>query len=155
KLFLNTKGTNDQEVPKALIHFLKYMEESTEEYVTEIKDDNIRQIHNRVCQLKQRRELEASYMTGEELLREKRLEGIAEGKAVGIAEGKAAGIAEGKAVGITTGKAEAVLEFLEEYAIVPDPIKEQILSQQNLITLKHWLKLAAKCTSLEEFIEKM
>ncbi|MEG2093852.1 MAG: hypothetical protein RRY80_06010, partial [Lachnospiraceae bacterium] len=114
-----------------------------------------------------------------ELLREKRLEGIAEGKAVGIAEGKAvgiaegkaagiaegkvvgiaegkvAGIAEGKAVGITTGKAEAVLEFLEEYAIVPESIKEQILSQQNLVTLKHWLKLAAKCTSLEEFIEKM
>ena len=31
KIFLNTKGTNDVEVPKELVHFLKYMENSSDE----------------------------------------------------------------------------------------------------------------------------
>ena len=31
KIFLNNKGTNDAEVPKELVHFLKYMENSSDE----------------------------------------------------------------------------------------------------------------------------
>lgn len=44
KIFLSTKGQNDSEVPKELIHFLKYMENSTDEYVSQVTDDSIRRL---------------------------------------------------------------------------------------------------------------
>lgn len=135
KIFLNTKGKNEKEVPKELIHFLKYVENSTDDYVSGIKDDSIERLHEKVTALKRWRGLEAKYMTFEELLKRRE--------------------SKGKAEGITEGIAETVLTFLEVYGTVPEDVRERILSERHLEVLKNWTKLAAQVDSVEEFVSKM
>lgn len=127
KIFLNTKGKNEKEVPKELIHFLKYVENSTDDYVSGIKDDSIERLHEKVTALKRWRGLEAKYMTFEELLKRRESKGIA----------------------------ETVLTFLEVYGTVPEDVRERILSERHLEVLKNWTKLAAQVDSVEEFVSKM
>ena len=135
KIFLNTKGTNDTEVPKELVHFLKYMEDSSDETVAENQDESIQMLHDRVRELKQWRELEGRYMTVEEMLKRKEKKWLAEG--------------------VVTGKAQSVMELLEDLGTVPDEIKEKILNEKNPESLNKWLKAAAKADSIEEFLGKM
>lgn len=131
KIFLNTKGKNEKEVPKELIHFLKYVENSTDDYVSGIKDDSIERLHEKVTALKRWRGLEAKYMTFEELLKRRESKGRIE------------------------GVAETVLTLLEVYGTVPEDVRERILSERHLEVLKNWTKLAAQVDSVEEFVSKM
>lgn len=131
KIFLNTKGKNEKEVPKELIHFLKYVENSTDDYVSGIKDDSIERLHEKVTALKRWRGLEAKYMTFEELLKRRESKGRIE------------------------GVAETVLTLLEVYGTVPEDVRERILSERHLEVLKDWTKLAAQVDSVEEFVSKM
>ena len=135
KIFLSTKGKNADEVPKELIHFLKYVEESTDEYVASIEDKAVEKIHNKVKQLKEWRELEASYMYFEELLEERQK------------EGKAEGMAEGKA----EAKQEALLLILLQKGNVSSKLKECIQNQRELEVLDSWMKLALQAESVQGF----
>ena len=135
KIFLSTKGKNADEVPKELIHFLKYVEESTDEYVASIEDKAVEKIHNKVKQLKEWRELEASYMYFEELLEERQK------------EGKAEGMAEGKA----EAKQEALLLILSQKGNVSSKLKECIQNQRELEVLDSWMKLALQAESVQGF----
>lgn len=63
KIFLSTKGENREDVPEELIHFLQYVENSTDAYVEQIQDDKIQKLHKRVCSLKKSRRWEGRYMT--------------------------------------------------------------------------------------------
>ena len=58
---------------------------------------------------------------------------------------------EGKA----EGKAEAVIELLEEFGPVSDEVREKIMTEKNLETLKKWHKLVAKAESMDEFLKAM
>lgn len=80
KIYLNTKGTNDADVPPELIHFLKYVETSTESYAEKSEDEKIWKLHQKVEMLKKSRRLEESYMTMEELLADREVEGKVKGK---------------------------------------------------------------------------
>lgn len=139
KIFLNTKGKNADEVPKALIHFLKYVEQSTDEYVASIEDEAVEKIHNKVKQLKEWRELEASYMYFEELLEERQKEGKAEGRAEGRAEGKA------------EAKQEALLLILSQKGKVSPKLTQCIQKQRKLEILDSWMKLALQAESIQSF----
>lgn len=88
KIFLNTRGTNDRDMPPELIQFLRYVEHSTVEVAEESPDDRLLQLHGKVAALKRSRELEEAYMTMEELLKEREDLGKAEGRAEGKAEGE-------------------------------------------------------------------
>lgn len=127
KIFLNTKGKNSDEVPKELIHFLKYVEESTDEYVASIEDEAVEKIHNKVKQLKEWRELEASYMYFEELLEERQKEGKAE------------------------AKQEALLLILSEKGKLSSQLIQRIQNQRELEVLDSWMKLALKVESVQNF----
>ncbi len=72
----------------------------------------------------------------------------------GVAEGKAEGIAEGMTTGKAEGKSESVLFLLEEMGVVPEHLRKQILSQQDLKVLQQWLKAAAGAESIESFIRQ-
>lgn len=74
-MFVNTKGTNKDEVPVELVHFLQYVENSTEDCVKELADDVVRHLHERVERIKESREWERRYMRFEELLQDEREEG--------------------------------------------------------------------------------
>lgn len=135
RIFLNTRGKNADEVPKALIHFLKYVEQSTDEYVASIEDEAVEKIHNKVKQLKEWRELEASYMYFEELLEERQKEGKAEGRAEGKAE----------------AKQEALLLILSQKGKVSPELTQCIQKQRKLEILDSWMKLALQAESIQSF----
>lgn len=48
-------------------------------------------------------------------------------------------------------RAEAVIELLEEIGVLPDVLKEQIMSQTDLDVLKKWHKAAAKAKTIDDF----
>lgn len=82
RIFLNTKGENEKEVPEELVHFLRYVENSTDDYVNQIGDSKLAQIHAKVKALKRSRELEERYMQFEEMLEKEHTLGFEQGKIV-------------------------------------------------------------------------
>lgn len=72
KIYLNTKGKNNDEVPKELVHFLKYVENSTDECARKYPDDLfLQRLHQKVQEVKRNRDKEMEYMLFGELLDER------------------------------------------------------------------------------------
>lgn len=86
KLFLNTKGKYKENTPDELIHFLNYIEDSTEACARQSNDERIYRLHNKIVELKKSRNLEVDYMYLEEWLRDEKIAGREEGRAEGRAE---------------------------------------------------------------------
>lgn len=103
KVFLNTKGRIQNGVSEALIHFLRYVEDSSDAYVESIHNNVIQNLHKRVAEVKKSRKLEARYMTLEEYLEdrldEKREEVREEALKEGLEEGLKEGLKEGQELG--------------------------------------------------------
>ena len=123
------------------------MEQSTDEYVSGVTEQSIIQLHEQVTELKKWRELEARFMTGEELMQQRERKG----RQAGLAEGKVQGRAEGKA----EGKADSIFELLEDCGTVPESLREQIYAQKDTEVLTRWHKLSARVQSVQEFMEQM
>ena len=83
RIFLNTKGENESEVPTLLVHFLHYVGDSSDHYVEGINDEAINKLHARIKALKESRRLEERYMQFQELLDREHSEGVEEGKKEG------------------------------------------------------------------------
>lgn len=77
----------NQEVPKALVDFLKYVENSTDARANEFSNTNLQKLHEKVLKLKESRELEENFMYLTEWLEEERNEGREEGREEGRVEG--------------------------------------------------------------------
>jgi predicted transposase/invertase (TIGR01784 family) len=87
KIFLSTKGKNEDEIPEGLKNFLHYVENSTDSYVASVQDENISKLHESIRQIKKSREWEGRYVRFEELLRKSERKGLEEGLERGRAEG--------------------------------------------------------------------
>ena len=61
---------------------------------------------------------------------------------------------EGKAEGMMPGK-ESIIDFLSDIGPVPEHLQKTIMNETNIDTLKSWIKLAARSSSIEEFSENM
>ena len=89
KIFLNTRGKNEDETNKNLIEFLHCIEHTND---MQSENKKIQQILSRVQKVKRDAEVEGRYMTTLSLMNEMkadwRAEGIAEGREEGRAEGK-------------------------------------------------------------------
>lgn len=159
KIFLNTKGSNDEDVPKELVHFLKYMEQSNDEYVSKLTEESIIRLHEKVTELKKWRRLEARYMTLEEWLKDQLEERVEEELKERVEEElkgrEAIAMQAGTKEGIQKAKQDSVLELLEEYGDVPEHVREAVLAQEDLAVLKRWHKLAARAGSMERFEKEM
>lgn len=83
EMILDRRG----DVPEILIHFLRYVEESTDSCVEAVQDSRIVDLHDRITQIKRNQEWEGRYMTFEELLMERELEG----RKLGTIEGRKLG----------------------------------------------------------------
>lgn len=75
KIFLNTKGHSPKTTGKELIHFLKYIEDSTNQSIKETDSAFLRRIHKRLVEIKHDREMEERYMVLEEMLAKEKAEG--------------------------------------------------------------------------------
>ena len=138
RIFLNTRGTNDDEVSKELVDFLHYIEKTDDESA-EAGSERIKLIHECVRKIKSSEELGVKYMQSWEEKIYERDKGREEGRKEGRKEGKA------------IGKAESILDILQEFGEVPEGVKDGILAQQDLTILEGWLKAAIKASSIEEF----
>lgn len=56
--------------------------------------------------------------------------------------------------GKVEGKIEDIIELLEEHGEIPDKLKERIMEQKDLDTIKKWHRLAASVSGMAEFKEK-
>ena len=83
RIFLNTRGTNDDEVSEELAEFLHYVEHTTDEVAEHAGSERIRRIHDRVRKVRNSEEVGVKYMQAwEEKYYEKeeaRKEGLQEG----------------------------------------------------------------------------
>lgn len=130
KIFLNTKGAGDAEVPsdsvdRELRSLLDYFENMVPQ------DAFTGELDEAVAAAKTHKEWRREYMTLERMMMDSRREGKAE------------------------GKAEAVLQLLGELGELTDALKERILRETDLQVLGKWLKEAARTASVSEFEDKM
>ena len=118
RIFLSTEGKNENDVPKELVCFLKYVTNSTDDYVTRTGAVKLGKIHERIKTLKQSRELEERYMQFEEMLNKERMAGQKEG-GLQMWELISRMIADGKTDLIPKLKAEEDFykEMLREYQL--------------------------------------
>ena len=94
RIFLNTRGTNRNEVSEELIQFLEYMEQSTLNVAIPDTNGNLIKIHNYVRQVKASEEIGVKFMQRwEEEAMWKR-----EGREAGLAEGLAEGLNKGQTI---------------------------------------------------------
>lgn len=130
-VFLSTKGTNIEEVPRELVKFLDFVGADLDESTEDFKDDFVKSLQNSVASIKNSREMEERFMLLELMLQDERRDGKLE------------------------GKAEAIINLLEEIDVISENIKKTIMSEKNLSKLDEWIKLAAKSNSIEQFLSKM
>lgn len=126
-------------------------------------DEKIRNIHERVKYLKRDRKLEAGYMTMEEYIREEAerrakliAPSIAESMAKPMAESMAETLAKPMAESLAASKvAQSILSLAAELGTIPAEQQQRIAGEQDDETLEKWLKLAARSTTVEEFLSGM
>ena len=126
-------------------------------------DEKIRNIHERVKYLKRDRKLEAGYMTMEEYIREEAerrakliAPSIAESMAKPMAEPLAESLAKPLAESLAASKvAQSILSLAAELGTIPAEEQQRIAGEQDDETLEKWLKLAARSTTVEEFLSGM
>lgn len=135
-VFLSTCGCNDEEVPKELVTFLKYVGAGLEKSTEDFHNAYVSRLQRCVKSIKENREMEAQYMIFNLFIKEERDEAKAEGKVEGKAE----------------GKAEAILELLEEACgAVPEELKAAILAERDPDVLTSYVKQAARITDVSQF----
>lgn len=79
RIFLNTRGENDDEVPRELAEFLHYLEETTDERAASTNSQRIKRIHRRVRKVRLSEEVGVKYMQAWEERYYEREEGKEEG----------------------------------------------------------------------------
>ena len=130
-VYLSTEGKNNDEVPKELVKFLKYVKADLNKSTEDFEDDFEKRLQENVRKVKESRKMEERYMLLEELLKTERNEGKAE------------------------GKMEGILDLLEDLGEVPDDLRVMIEEETSLSKLRSWLKAAAKAESIHQFMEQM
>ena len=126
-------------------------------------DEKIRNIHESVKYLKRDRKLEAGYMTMEEYIREEAerraklmAPSIAESMAETLAKPMAETLAKPMAESLAASKvAQSILSLAAELGTIPAEEQQRIAGEQDDETLEKWLKLAARSTTVEEFLSGM
>ena len=91
KLFLSTKGENEDEVSKELVDFLHYITESNEHGLPEECDERLRRLHESIQEIKTSTSVEVEYMKMEERERLVKKEAIERGLREGRIQGERIG----------------------------------------------------------------
>ena len=137
-IFLSTVGTNEDEISKDLMNFLKYVGAEFEESQNDYSDEFVKRLQKSVEKIKFDREMGRRYMLFEELMKEEYNAGKAEGQE------EVAKI--------------ILIELLCEIAPISDNLKGRISSIKELEDVMHLTIKAAKADSLDMFekeLEKM
>lgn len=145
RIFFNTRGKNKDEVPKVLLDFLGYLNDSTDMYVEQDLDEKIKKIHERVKLLKQNRDVEKKYMhyvSVEKIIKAKEMEAE---EAKRKAEEEKRKAEEAKNI-----VKEMLIDCINELGIIPEAIHERIKQEEDSNILKSMHKAAMKAESMEQ-----
>ena len=118
-------------VSEELVRFLEYVGADLEASTGNFEDGFVSRLQESVRHVKASRKMEERYMLFEELLRNERKEGKAE------------------------GKVDAIIELLEDLGSIPEALKTQLEGEMDLNTLSTWLKMAAKAESIDQFAKEI
>ena len=131
RIFLNTKGTNESDVPKELVSFLRYVTDSTDSYVEQADNIRLERIHERIKALKQSKILEEGYMQLGEWLKQEHDEGHEQGYKLGYESGYEKGCEEATTQMlelvsrlIADGKTDCIPRLKEDKAFYQEMLKE-------------------------------
>ena len=91
RIFLNCHGTHPEMVSPELIELLHYMEKSTNEVAGSCTSQKIKLLHQKVCQIRSNKKMEAKFMRAWEEREIERQKAFAEGAEAGIETGKTRG----------------------------------------------------------------
>ncbi|MCD8197261.1 MAG: Rpn family recombination-promoting nuclease/putative transposase [Lachnospiraceae bacterium] len=106
RIFLNTRGRNDDEVSPELAEFLHYVENTTDQTAQTANSERIHKIHDRVREVRQNEKVGVKYM----LAWEEKYYAQEEAREIGLAEGRA----EGRIKGLAEGRAEKLTEQVKK-----------------------------------------
>lgn len=132
-IFLSTAGKNEDEVPKEMVSFLKYVRADLKESIVRSEDAFVSQLQETVAKIKASREMGERFMIFQEMLRDERMEGKAEGK--------------------IEGKIDSVLMILHNLGEIPQELQEVIVNEKSVDKLNEWLIYATRAESVEHFQE--
>ena len=134
-MFLNTCGEDEQDVPKELVSFLRFVHADLKESQTDFQDDYVRQVQKSVTHIKGSREMEERFMLLELLMQDERR--------------------EGRKAGELEGAREMLQMALNRFGELPDNLLKALHQQQDIEVIRSWMEKALKAESLDEFISKM
>ena len=101
RIFLNTKGTVDEDESPELIEFLHMMESTLQEDYPPIRSPKVSKLAGQIRELKQNQKVGVKYMRFLEELEEEKAIAREKSRAEGLAEGRAEGRAEERENGIS------------------------------------------------------
>lgn len=127
-VFLSTHGENDEEVPAELVKFLKFVKADLKDSDLDYDDDFVKRLQDAIQKIKSSRDMEDRYMLLEELLRDKKAEGLIE------------------------GLIEGIFELLKDLGPIPADVEQTIRQEHDSDVLKIYLKAASGSFSMGEFL---
>ena len=132
-IYLSTCGKNPAEVPEKLVKFLAFVKADLKESQNNFADPYVQKLQEFIVDVKKSREMEARFMILEEMMRDERNAGRAEGK--------------------TEGVKYTLLETINAYGEIPSELQEKIEKETDLEVLKSWFQTALRAGSVEAFEE--
>ena len=130
-VFLNTKGTNDAEVPESLVKLLKYIGATVEDSDKDYDDPLVSRLQESVKRIKSDREMGARYMLLEEMMKDEYNAGKKEGK--------------------KEDKKELISYFLSQHGNVPKSITDKLADISDESILRNLVKKAVTVSDIKEF----
>ena len=135
RIFFNTRGTIKNGISDEIIALLQYIEHASTSLPA---SDRLKQIDDRIEQLKENEEVRVRFMQAWEEKIYDRLEG----EKIGLQKGLN-----------STRKNLSLL--LKSRGTIPQQLEDKIQQEDDLDVLDSWFMLAIECQSVDEFLEKM
>ena len=91
-IFLNTKGTNEDEVPEELVRFLRFVGADREASTGDFGDNLVKRLQDSIEKIKSNREMGENFMEIEKMMQKEYMQGREDGRLEGRQEGRQEGM---------------------------------------------------------------
>ena len=149
-VMLNTKEKNEDEVPKELIKFLRFVEANLAESTNDFEDPLVSRLQQSILEIKRNRVMGERYMLFEELLKDEYSAGMQDGMELGLKQGLERGLEQG-----LRGVKTAILTVSSKRGTVTPQLQIRLETITDEVRLNEMLSVAVEANGIEEFEEAM
>ena len=114
KIFINTRGTNEEDFSREFLDLMMYIENSADEVADKVQSKRIRMIHNRVTKVKMSEKMGVKYMQWWEELAEAKDEGHKAGELHMLVSQVVKKLRKGKATEVIAEELEECIDYIKE-----------------------------------------